>query len=51
MLWICYSAQIFFYGAEFTRQYALRYGSLRGQRRRLLIDAGRTRPVAATTPR
>lgn len=29
MLWIYYSAQIFFFGAEFTRQYALLYGSLR----------------------
>jgi membrane protein len=28
LLWIYYSAQIFFLGAEFTRQYALRYGSL-----------------------
>ena len=31
MLWIYYSAQIFFFGAEFTRQYALQYGSLRTQ--------------------
>lgn len=29
MLWIYYSAQIFFFGAEFTRQYALLYGSLK----------------------
>lgn len=28
LLWIYYSAQIFFLGAEFTRQYALRFGSL-----------------------
>jgi membrane protein len=28
LLWIYYSAQIFFFGAEFTRQYALRFGSL-----------------------
>lgn len=28
MLWVYYSAQIFFFGAEFTRQYALNYGSL-----------------------
>ena len=27
-LWVYYSAQIFFLGAEFTRLYALRYGSL-----------------------
>ncbi|MFA7279322.1 MAG: YihY/virulence factor BrkB family protein [Sterolibacterium sp.] len=29
LLWIYYSAQIFFFGAEFTRQYALDFGSLR----------------------
>jgi membrane protein len=29
LLWVYYSAQIFFLGAEFTRQYALRCGSLR----------------------
>jgi membrane protein len=31
LLWVHYSAQIFFFGAEFTRQYALRFGSLRHQ--------------------
>lgn len=31
LLWIYYSAQIFFFGAEFTRQYALRSGSLAPQ--------------------
>lgn len=29
LLWVYYSAQIFFLGAEFTRQYALHLGSLR----------------------
>ncbi len=29
LLWVYYSAQIFFLGALFTKQYALRYGSLR----------------------
>ena len=29
LLWVYYSAQIFFLGAEFARQYALRMGSLR----------------------
>ena len=29
VLWVYYSAQIFFLGAEFTRQYALNLGSLR----------------------
>jgi membrane protein len=28
LLWVYYSAQIFFLGAEFTRQYALEHGSL-----------------------
>ena len=30
IVWVYYSAQIFFLGAEFTRAYALRMGSLRG---------------------
>jgi membrane protein len=29
ILWVYYSAQIFFLGAEFTRAYAMKYGSLR----------------------
>jgi membrane protein len=29
LLWVYYSAQIFFLGAEFARQYALQLGSLR----------------------
>jgi membrane protein len=29
LLWVYYSAQIFYLGAEFTRQYALQFGSLR----------------------
>ena len=33
LLWIYYSAQIFFLGAEFTRQTALEFGSLRHTRR------------------
>jgi len=32
LLWIYYSAQIFFFGAEFTRHFALRFGSLRQAR-------------------
>ena len=30
IVWVYYSAQIFFLGAEFTRAYATRYGSLQG---------------------
>lgn len=33
LLWVYYSAQIFFLGAEFTRQYALGFGSLRHELR------------------
>ena len=33
LLWVYYSAQIFFLGAEFTRQYALRFGSLKHEKR------------------
>lgn len=36
LLWVYYSAQIFFFGAEFTRQYALWFGSLQDERLRLL---------------
>jgi uncharacterized BrkB/YihY/UPF0761 family membrane protein len=35
LLWVYYSAQIFFLGAEFTRQYALWFGSLRHERLRV----------------
>jgi len=31
LLWVYYSAQIFFFGAEFARQYALQLGSLRNK--------------------
>jgi membrane protein len=32
LMWVYYSAQIFYFGAEFTRQYALQVGSLRQYR-------------------
>ncbi len=35
LVWVYYSAQIFFLGAEFTRQYALWFGSLQRERQRL----------------
>jgi membrane protein len=38
LLWVYYSAQIFFFGAEFTHQFALRFGSLRRYRRLLLVE-------------
>ena len=31
LVWVYYSAQIFLLGAEFTRAYAVRYGSQRGR--------------------
>lgn len=34
LLWVYYSAQIFFLGAEFTRQYALSYGSFKSAKGR-----------------
>jgi membrane protein len=39
LLWVYYSAQIFFLGAEFTRQYALCFGSLQAARKPLLACA------------
>jgi membrane protein len=45
-LWVYYSAQIFFLGAEFTRLYALQHGSLRKSgKKRLPIPAILTRLV------
>jgi membrane protein len=38
MLWVYYSAQIFFLGAEFARQYALQLGSLRDKARDVTGD-------------
>ena len=35
LLWVYYSAQIFFLGAEFTRHYARRFGSLKHERLRV----------------
>ena len=35
LLWVYYSAQIFFLGAEFTRHYALWFGSLQNERLRI----------------
>jgi membrane protein len=32
LIWVYYSAQIFFLGAEFTREFAISFGSLRGRR-------------------
>ena len=45
LLWVYYSAVIFFLGAEFTRQYALEFGSLRDERQRTEARG----PVDSTT--
>lgn len=47
LLWVYYSAQIFFLGAEFTRQYALSFGSLQQEKQRqLAIDKMLAKPLA-----
>ncbi|GBG15033.1 membrane protein [Novimethylophilus kurashikiensis] len=49
LLWVYYSAQIFFYGAEFTRQYALYFGSLKSQRAQYLEN--RSHGISDKQPR
>jgi len=38
VLWVYYSAQVFFLGAEFTKEYALYHGSIQHQRRGRRLD-------------
>lgn len=38
IVWVYYSSQVFFLGAEFTKEYALNYGSRRHERRRPLAE-------------
>lgn len=45
LLWVYYSAQIFFLGAEFTRQYAVQLGSLRHETARGAALDPLTQPV------
>ncbi len=47
LLWVYYSAQIFFLGAEFTRHYALWFGSLQQERLRGEDAIERSRRAAA----
>ena len=35
VVWVYYSAQVFFFGAELTREFALRHGSKQAEKRRL----------------
>jgi membrane protein len=48
LLWVYYSAQIFFLGAEFTRHYALWFGSL--QHERLCFEDKARLPAVNVTP-
>jgi membrane protein len=50
LLWIYYSAQIFFFGAECTRQYALRYGSLQHERASFLAKPLEERRMECAVP-
>lgn len=45
LLWIYYSAQIFFLGAGFTRQYALWFGSLKNHNPEAMISGTPVAPV------
>jgi membrane protein len=47
LLWVYYSAQIFFLGAEFTRQYALWFGSLQHERAQAAAIAVSAAPARA----
>ncbi|HYN55297.1 MAG TPA: YihY/virulence factor BrkB family protein [Methylotenera sp.] len=49
LLWVYYSAQIFFLGAEFTRQYALCFGSLQEYKKQQAeVDKIIAKPLAQT---
>jgi membrane protein len=54
LVWVYWSAQILFLGAEFTQVYARTYGSLQGDRSkreaRALAERPEDRPRAETTP-
>jgi hypothetical protein len=54
LVWVYWSAQILFLGAEFTQVYARTYGSLQGdtskREARALADRPEDRPRAETTP-
>lgn len=48
LLWIYYSAQIFFLGAEFTRHYALTFGSLKQYKKQQAeLDKVMAKPLAS----
>ena len=50
LLWVYYSAQIFFLGAEFTRQYSVCHGSLqRYKQQQIEVDKIIAKPLSKTT--
>lgn len=49
LLWVYYSAQIFFLGAEFTKQYALGFGSLHNETQGLATMAHASEPIVGGT--
>ncbi|MGH8855170.1 MAG: YihY/virulence factor BrkB family protein [Telluria sp.] len=51
LLWVYYSAQIFFFGAEFARQYALKLGSLKDKPAEETGDKKKAQPADMTTAR
>ena len=50
LLWIYYSAQIFFFGAVFTRQFALRFGKAAKADDTDAADAANKADAASPTP-
>lgn len=49
LLWVYYSAQIFFLGAEFTRQYAVCFGSMQQYKKQQVeVDKIMAKPLANT---
>lgn len=51
LLWVYYSAQVFFLGAEFTKQYALAFGSLRPPETAARSRAAPPRSIRTRAPR
>ena len=47
LLWVCYSAQIFLLGAEFTKVYARHFGSMRARKKESAKLAPETKPADA----
>ena len=50
IVWVYYSAQIFFLGAEFTKTFANCYGSQPGRQHALMIDSAGTTTMSSVAP-